>query len=273
MKALFIQAREQPTSFLLWAFPTFYLGWAFLFWWPLLLSDTSVWSFPKILLFLLGGASPLLAAIVLTAMTGGRAQLKDLFWRLIDVRRIPLRWWSGILLFWLLFNLVMAGFAVLLGVTEAPLDIAWGLFTDPGTLLFLLLLSFVFPAAEEVGLRGCYLDALQDRYSTSVASLINGSMWAIWHAPFVWFPGYYANTTFNPSLSWWLPMIVCTTVLITQVYNQTGRSILAVLIFHAMMNFTGELLGISAEMYPFVLSGYVLLALALLIHWQLRRGE
>jgi uncharacterized protein len=252
----------------LWEFPFIYLGWAFLFWSPLFGSELSVWSFPNILFFLVGGASPLLAAIVLAALTGGREQLIDLWRRLIDIQRIRLLWWVAILFFWLVFNLIMAGIAVVLGVTDRPLDIAWHLFTEPGMLAFLLVLSFVFPAVEEVGLRGYYLDALQKRFSTTVASLINGGVWAIWHAPFVWFPGYYANTTFHPSLYWWLPMIVFTTLLIVQVYNHTQRSILAVLIFHGMMNFTGELLGISAEMYPFVLSGYAMLAMLLLLQWR-----
>jgi uncharacterized protein len=58
-------------------------------------------------------------------------------------------------------------------------------------------------------------------------------------------------------------MIVFTTLLIVQVYNHTERSILAVLIFHGIMNFTGEVLGISADMYPFVISGYALSAMFL----------
>lgn len=151
---------------------------------------------------------------------------------------------------------------------DSPLDVNWSLFLDPGPLLFLLLLSFVFPAVEEVGLRGYYLDTLQRRLSPTAAGLLNGVVWALWHAPFVWFPGYYAHTTFDPALSWWLPLIVCHTLLIVQVYNHTQRSLMAVLIFHGMLNFTGEWLRISPDMYPFMLYGNVLLAAALIVLWQ-----
>ncbi|MEE4111305.1 MAG: hypothetical protein V2I40_00730 [Desulfobacteraceae bacterium] len=82
------------------------------------------------------------------------------------------------------------------------------------------------------------------------------------------FPGCYENTTFDPALSWWLPMIVCHTLLIVHVYNRTQRSILAVLIFHGMINFTGEWLRILPAMYPFMLSGNVLLAGLLIVWWQ-----
>ncbi|MGF2736250.1 CPBP family intramembrane glutamic endopeptidase [Marinobacter sp. DUT-1] len=252
------------------AFPLVYLGWAYLFWMPVLLSDSSVWAFPNLLWFLLGGASPLVAGLSLAALSGGRRQLRDLGRRLVDLRRIPATWWLGILLFWLVFDLAKAGIAVFLGITDTPLDPDWGLFSNPGPLLFLLLLSFVFPAIEEVGLRGYYLETLQQHLNPVLSGVINGLVWATWHAPFVWFPGYYANTTFSPELYWWLPMIVCHTLMIMHVYNRTGRSILAVLVFHAMMNFTGEWLRISPDMYPFMLAGNVILATLVVMVWQKR---
>ncbi|GAB5500506.1 MAG: hypothetical protein PsegKO_28170 [Pseudohongiellaceae bacterium] len=258
---------------MLWGFPAVYLGWAYVCWLPMLGSDSSVWEMPNLLFFLAGGASPLVAAFLVVGIQGGRKAQLALLRRLVDWRLISVRWLLVLLNFWLVFNLVMAGAALLLGVTDKPFNVAWVLLRDPSALLFLILLSFVFPAVEEIGLRGVYLDALQRRYSTAVAALINGAAWAAWHTPFVWFPGYYANTTFNPQLYWWLPMIVCTTILITQVYRSTGRSIIAVLLFHGMMNFTGELLGISSDMYPFLLSGYVLLALLLLLYWSRSRLE
>jgi membrane protease YdiL (CAAX protease family) len=230
-----------------------------------------VWASPNLLCFLIGGASPLLAGLGLAALTGGKTQVLELMRRLVDWRRISVRWWLVILLFWLCLDLAMAGLALWLGFAESPLDVNTSLFFNPGMLLFLLLLSFVFPAIEEVGLRGYYLDTLQQHFGPTTSGLVNGAVWAIWHAPFVWFPGYYANTTFNPELYWWLPMIVCQTLLIVQVYNRTDRSILAVLIFHGMMNFTGEWLRISPDMYPFMLTGNLLAAVLLVFWWNRKK--
>ena len=265
---LSISVRRWVVSYYIFAFPLIYIGWAYLFWTPLLLSDASVWSYPGILWFLMGGASPLIAGLGLAALTGGKTQLLDLVRRLVDWRRIPGKWWLLILSFWLVFDLAMASLAMLLGITDTPLVVNWSLFLDPVTLLFLLLLSFVFPMVEEVGLRGYYLDILQQRLGQTAAGLANGVVWAIWHAPFEWFPGYYANTSFNPELYWWLPMIVCHTLLIVHVYNRTRRSILAVLIFHGMMNFTGEWLRISTEMYPFMLAGNIMAAMLVVFCWE-----
>lgn len=196
----FTALRQWVLSHPLLAFPLFYLGWAYLFWVPVLLSDESVWAFPNLLWFLIGGASPLLARLGLAALTGGTAQVLDLARRLVDWRRIPGRWWLVILLFWLGLDLAMAGMALWLGIADSPLDVNTSLFFNPGMLLFLLLLSFVFPAIEEIGLRGYYLETLQQHFGPTTSGLVNGTVWAIWHAPFVWFTGYYANTTFNPEL-------------------------------------------------------------------------
>lgn len=185
-----------------------------------------------------------------------------------DWRRIPGKWWVLLLSFWLFFDLAMAGIAISLSVTRSPLDPNWGLFWDPRALLFLLLLSFLFPAVEELGLRGYYLDVLQRKFTATTSGIINGIVWAMWHAPFVGFAGYYANTSFDPALSWWLPMIVCHALLITYVYNRSNRSLLAVLLFHAMMNFTGEWLRILPKMYPFMLTGT--LAAAIFVGWRMR---
>jgi len=78
----------------------------------------------------------------------------------------------------------------------------------------MLLLSFIFPAVEEIGLRGHWLDELQQRFDPVVAGLLNGAAWAVWHTPFVCLACYYANTTFSPQLWWWLPSIVLQTLLI-----------------------------------------------------------
>ncbi|MDX1748512.1 MAG: CPBP family intramembrane glutamic endopeptidase [Halobacteriales archaeon] len=251
-----------------WGFPLIYLGWAFLFWSPIFGSETSVWTGTNLVLFLVGGASPLIAGVTMAWLTGGTERVRDIGRRLVDVRRIAPVWWVVVLLFWPLFDLLTAGAALALGVSDRPIDVGAAVPADIGAFGFVLLLSFVLPAVEEVGLRGYYLDALQERFGPAVAGLINGGTWAIWHAPFVYFPGYYANTTFNPQLWWWLPSIVLQTLILVWVYNNTNRSVLAILVIHGMMNLTGELLGLAPEMFPFQLPFLVVIAVVLVVSWR-----
>ena len=264
------RSRTRARSIRPWGFPLVYLGWALLFWSPIFGSEESVWTGTNLVFFLVGGASPLIAGVTMAWLTGGTERVRDIGRRLIDVRRISPKWWLVVLLFWLAFDLLTAGAALALGVTDRPIDVRAEVLADLGALGFLLLLSFVLPAVEEVGLRGYYLDALQERFGPTVAGLLNGGTWATWHASFVYFPGYYANTTFDPELWWWLPSIVLQTLIFVWVYNNTRRSILAILVIHGMMNLTGELLGLAPELFPFQLPFLVLIAVALVVNW--RRG-
>ncbi|MDJ1431454.1 type II CAAX endopeptidase family protein [Halostagnicola sp. A-GB9-2] len=251
-----------------WGFPVIYLGWAYLFWVPIIVSDASVWSFPNVGFFIVGGTSPLLAAVLLSWFLYGRAGVRDLGHRLIDVGRISLRWWLILVLFWPVFNLVMAGIALVFGIMPAPLEfISTDRLFDPVVVISILVFAFVLPLPEEIGLRGYWLDRLQERFSALTAGLTNGITWTIWHAPFVLLPGYYAHTTFQPELSWWMPMLVLITLFHVWMYNNTNRSILAVLVFHAFVNLTGEVMGFAPQMYPFVLTGYVLVAVLLIAGW------
>jgi hypothetical protein len=53
------------------------------------------------------------------------------------------------------------------------------------------------------------------------------------------------------------------------VYDGTGRSILAVVLFHGAMNATGEFLG-NTELWPFAVLGQALVAVGLVAYWQWR---
>ena len=268
MATIIHRSRALARSMRPWGFPLLYLGWAFLFWSPIFGSEESVWTGTNLILFLVGGASPLIAGVTMAWLTGGAERVRDIGHRLIDVRRIAPTWWLVVLLFWPVFDLLTAGAALAFGVTDSPIDIRAEILADLGALAFLVLLSFVLPAVEEVGLRGYYLDALQERFSPTVVGLFNGGTWAVWHAPFVYFPGYYANTTFDPELWWWLPSIVFQTLIFVWVYNNTDRSILAVIGIHGTLNLTGELLGLAPEMFPFQLPFLALVGAALLVSWQ-----
>lgn len=68
-------------------------------------------------------------------------------------------------------------------------------------------------------------------------------------------------------------MIVSHTVLIMHVYNRNGGSLVAVLLFHAMLNFTGEWLRLAPELQPFMLAGNLLLAGLVIRHWCGRRAS
>lgn len=68
-----------------------------------------------------------------------------------------------------MFNLVMAGVALVLGVTDRPFRVTLDVLFHPGTPALQLVLAYVLPAVEEIGLRGYWFDRLRERFSTMTA--------------------------------------------------------------------------------------------------------
>lgn len=100
---------------------------------------------------------------------------------------------------------------------------------------YMLLLSG--PLQEEFGWRGFALDRLQSRYSALSSSLILGFIWSIWHFPLNF------TTGVGPQYSLILQLLIgtivtitATSVLFTWIYNNTGKSILAAILFHTSLN-------------------------------------
>jgi membrane protease YdiL (CAAX protease family) len=133
------------------------------------------------------------------------------------------------------------------------------------TLVFWLLFG---PLPEEPGWRGYALDGLQARHSALGGSLIVGVVWMAWHLPLFFIDGtWQAERLGVGTLLFWLWMInvIVESVLYTWIYNNTGRSILAAILFHFVGNAFGELFAISpqAEIYSTGLSvAAVLLVIA-----------
>jgi len=90
---------------------------------------------------------------------------------------------------------------------------------------------FFIPAVcEEVGWTGYATDPMQERWSALTTSLILGSVWAIWHV----IPELQANTP-----AWVAGQFFSTIglrILIVWPYNNTGKSVLAAILFHDMVN-------------------------------------
>jgi hypothetical protein len=99
---------------------------------------------------------------------------------------------------------------------------------------FFYILFLGGPVAEEFGWRGYALDRLQVRYSALVSSIILGVVWGLWHLPLFFMQGQ--DMYRNAPVWGFILGTVFLSVLFTWIYNNTGKSILAVLLFHTMGN-------------------------------------
>ena len=90
---------------------------------------------------------------------------------------------------------------------------------------------FITAACEEAGWMGYAVSPLQDRWSALTASLILGLIWAIWHVV----PDIQAhqNWAFIAGQRFYSVML---RILIVWLYNNTGKSVFAAVLFHDMDN-------------------------------------
>ncbi|WP_255194978.1 type II CAAX endopeptidase family protein [Halorarius litoreus] len=177
-----------------------------------------------------GAFGPTVAAFVLAAYAGGVGGAVRLAKRAVTLD-YPKRW----LLVAVGLPLVVVGSGLAVAVaTDTRPSFPWA--GNPG----LLPLAYVFvfllggPVQEEFGWRGYLLDALQDRGGATVAGVVVGLVWALWHVPLFFIPSetiYYESSFVGFAVS-----ITLLSVLMTWVYNNTGGSLLPMLLMHATWN-------------------------------------
>ncbi len=112
-------------------------------------------------------------------------------------------------------------------------------------------LYFIAALFEEVGWSGYAIDRLQARWSALTASVILGVVWGMWHLPaMLEMPVPHAPDW----IVWQCLNQVLIRILIVWVYNNTGKSVFAAILFHAMLNLSTLLLfPVNGSFYdPFV---------------------
>jgi CAAX protease family protein len=189
-----------------------------LLWLPILRSGQALSALTGRLelLAVLATIVPSMVAIIMSAIEGGGRGLRELLGQ-VGRWRFGLGWYALALLLMPLVWLI----ALIVG----------RLFGGPAPVVRL---DFLIPLAaigEEFGWRGYALPRLQGRLGALRASLVIGVVWAAWHLP------YYAYPDIHPlplgiDFTLFALALISESVLATWIYNSTGRSVLATILYH-----------------------------------------
>jgi uncharacterized protein len=190
----------------------------------------SVSHFPGLL-------GPMLAAMAVTAVIGGRKALLELFGRMF---LLGPRWAAKLML--ALSPLGLGAVAciaiVLLG---KPLPSLSAFAHVPGLpegwplAAVLAVVIVVNGFGEETGWRGFLTERLLQVHGRMRAALWVGFLWALWHLPLFWL-NTGMTSLIGPVLIGWLFALVCGAFVLTYVYIATGHSILCVALWHVAFN-------------------------------------
>ena len=179
---------------------------------------------------------PALAALIVTALIGGRRGLSELLSRIT-------RWRTRWLLVGLFSPLALAGSALLANYLLSgrwPDLAALGQVSylgDIGVAAALLLWIATFGFGEEIGWRGFALHNLQQKQSPMRAALLIGVFWALCHLPEFFYKPNFIALGMGGFLGFAIG-VIAGSVLLTWLYNRSGSSILVVALWHAVFDFT-----------------------------------
>lgn len=256
-----------------WTFFALTLGWSWLFYTAAAVLAQPSGSLLTLILIAMGGLGPAIAGISLTYLTQGPAGRRDYWRRVLDFKRIGPRWYAVIFLLYPLLAALAVATGLLTGAPLPAFERATNYLAAPLSLLgFVVFILFFGPVPEELGWRGYALDRLQNRWDALAASLVLGLVHVAWHVPLFFIAAHPIGDVFPlGSVRFWLDFVVGTVVLavlMTWIYNNTGRSTLAAILFHFMANFTGEFLELPEPLRQYQTLWSIALAVAIVLIWE-----
>jgi len=185
------------------------------------------------------------AALVVTVWKEGAPGVRALLGRLL-IADVPARYYAFALAFMLAVKLTAA-------LLHRGALGAWPRFGSEPLWLMPLAVAFSTPfqAGEEIGWRGYALPRLAARFGLARASLLLGVIWACWHIPQFYIAG---GDTYHQSFLVWAPQVVALSVVAAWLYARTGGSLLLVMLMHAAVNNTKDIVPSGAGTPPGVFS-------------------
>lgn len=211
-------------------------------------------------LFLLGTFAPSLVALALTALADGRAATRALFGR-VFLWQVGARWYVFAILYIPAIKLSVAlVYRVATGAWPRFGEEAW--YVMAGAIMIFTWAQ----AGEEIGWRGYALPRLSARLGLGPASVLLGIVWATWHLPLFFFPG---ADTLGQSFPLYLLQVTALSVAMAWLYWRTKGSLLLVMLLHAAVNNTKDIVpsAVPGATNPFALSTSLVAWLTVALLW------
>jgi membrane protease YdiL (CAAX protease family) len=191
-------------------------------------SATRLQLMPGIPISAMGFVCPATAAAILSYREDGRAGVIALLKRSLEFKIIFSRVW----LLPVLLLMPCVALVTLFVMRAANIPHAAPHFPLPASLI--LFAAFLVAAlGEEIGWSGYAIDPMQQRWSALQASVMLGVFWAAWHIIAMVQTGQSA-----PWIAWGCLDMIATRVIMVWLYDNTRRTVIAVVCFHAIANLT-----------------------------------
>jgi len=253
-----VQSRGSTGSLIAFFVCTFLATWACFI--SVVLGGISPRTLAGTLLLLLGTITPSLVAIALTAGFVGATAVRSLLSRVVQWH-VPLRWY-----------LFAAGYLAVIKLSVAGIHrVATGVWPDFGIepwylMAVAMLFSTPVQAGEEIGWRGFALPRLACQMGFGWASIVLGVIWAFWHLPLFFVS---QADTYGQSFIVYLLQVTAISVAMAWLYIRTRGSLLLVMLMHAAVNNTKNIVpsAMPGAANTFGLTSSLVARLTVLLLW------
>jgi len=220
----------------------------------------------------LGALGPFVAAFLVTSALGGRPAVRAWLSGFCRWRMAP-GWWvlavgSPIILF------AVSAVAVRLVGGEWPefQRLLLPEYTNPAWLLDVLFVgTFAYAIGEEPGWRGFALPRLEAKHGPLVGTLLLVPVWALFHWPaFFYRPTYQGGL---PTIAGFLFGLLAGAIVLTFLYDGSGRSLLSVVLFHALINIAIQVAAIVSTPVVAVMNVLIAVGAVAIVTWWLSGGR
>ncbi len=124
----------------------------------------------------------------------------------------------------------------------------------------MLLAFFIAALGEELGWSGYAIDPMQERLNGLQAAILLGLIWAVWHmVPLI---QTHRSWTW---IAWWCLFTVAGRVLLTWLYNNTGKSVFATSVYHAISNLSWQLFPNHGSHWDPRITGIIVTVVAVIV--------
>ncbi|MEQ1676426.1 MAG: type II CAAX endopeptidase family protein [Chitinophagaceae bacterium] len=119
---------------------------------------------------------------------------------------------------------------------------------SPLSVFIFFFIYFIGAIGEELGWSGYMIGPLQDRYGAFSAGIIAGIVWAVWHI-IPWSQAHQSAAW----IAWQCIATVFLRVIMVWLFNNTRKSVFAMVLFHTMINISPYLIpNYGAHYDPFI---------------------
>ncbi len=218
----------------------------------------------------IGLFSPAIIAIVMIVSSENKEEMKKDF----KARFFRLKDLNGLTIFMLIFLMplsiiISTLISLLFGYPIDQFLLSSEIAIVSGEFLLSLIILILAPTLEEIGWRGYGVDALRSKYNLFRTTIIFCIVWAGWHIPLFFIKGYYQNTLLSPNpyyaVNFFLSLIPLVFIM-NWLYYKTNRSIIVLIVFHFMVNFSAIIL--NTDDFTKCIQTFVLAIPAIIIVWK-----